>query len=189
MNVKCQITGCWVSLYSFLIARAVERYCLLTFMSEWTQRQHQLFIYVLLRENLMHPVYLVLKHRCLQWSVHVWVSRLFHQSKYVSVQVRMRMQEVVGAGHGVLEVILQLSCWGSLNVLVQNLLQFLIMSFPPCFQRYFWELFGGFNMINPSDRTAHVCHFVQVSMKHSGSLFLYAGDNGGAFAKNSYGNL
>lgn len=46
-------------------------------------------------------------------------------------EVRIRMQEVVGAGHGVLEV----------------------------------------------------------TQKHSGSLFLYSGDNGGAFAKNSYGNL
>lgn len=33
------------------------------------------------------------------------------------------------------------------------------------------------------------CYSVQVSMMHSGSLFLYAGDNGGAFAKNSHGNL
>ncbi|KAJ7543365.1 hypothetical protein O6H91_09G034600 [Diphasiastrum complanatum] len=30
---------------------------------------------------------------------------------------------------------------------------------------------------------------LEVSLKHSGSLFMYAGDNGGAFAKNSYGNL
>lgn len=44
-------------------------------------------------------------------------------------------------------------------------------------------------MISLSCVTAHVFYFVQVTMKHSGSLFLYAGDNGGAFAKNSYGNL
>uniref|UniRef100_A0A7I4CXU8 tRNA ligase phosphodiesterase domain-containing protein n=1 Tax=Physcomitrium patens TaxID=3218 RepID=A0A7I4CXU8_PHYPA len=30
---------------------------------------------------------------------------------------------------------------------------------------------------------------LEVTMKHSGSLFLYSGDNGGAFAKNSFGNL
>ena len=34
-----------------------------------------------------------------------------------------------------------------------------------------------------------IFYTTQVSMKHSGSLFLYSGDNGGAFAKNSYGNL
>jgi hypothetical protein len=31
--------------------------------------------------------------------------------------------------------------------------------------------------------------FLKVTLKHSGSLFLYSGDNGGAYAKNSYGNL
>lgn len=30
---------------------------------------------------------------------------------------------------------------------------------------------------------------LEVTLKHSGSLFMYAGDNGGAFAKNSFGNL
>lgn len=30
---------------------------------------------------------------------------------------------------------------------------------------------------------------LEVSLKHSGSLFMYSGDNGGAFAKNSFGNL
>ncbi|KAI5065871.1 hypothetical protein GOP47_0018495 [Adiantum capillus-veneris] len=30
---------------------------------------------------------------------------------------------------------------------------------------------------------------LEVSLKHSGSLFMYSGDHGGAFAKNSYGNL
>lgn len=30
---------------------------------------------------------------------------------------------------------------------------------------------------------------VEVTLKHSGSLFMYAGNHGGAFAKNSYGNL
>ncbi|CAK9216079.1 unnamed protein product [Sphagnum troendelagicum] len=30
---------------------------------------------------------------------------------------------------------------------------------------------------------------LEVTLKHSGSLFLYSGDNGGAYAKNSYGNL
>jgi len=30
---------------------------------------------------------------------------------------------------------------------------------------------------------------VQVSLKHSGSLFMYAGHEGGAYAKNSFGNM
>ncbi|MCO5571846.1 hypothetical protein L7F22_025594 [Adiantum nelumboides] len=30
---------------------------------------------------------------------------------------------------------------------------------------------------------------LEVSLKHSGSLFMYTGDHGGAFSKNSYGNL
>eukprot|EP00249_Psilotum_nudum_P024453 c29187_g1_i1 orf=271-3738(-) len=30
---------------------------------------------------------------------------------------------------------------------------------------------------------------LEVSLKHSGSLFMYSGDHGGAFAKNSFGNL
>lgn len=30
---------------------------------------------------------------------------------------------------------------------------------------------------------------LEVSLKHSGSLFMYSGDHGGAYAKNSYGNL
>ncbi|KAL8143600.1 hypothetical protein V2J09_016632 [Rumex salicifolius] len=34
----------------------------------------------------------------------------------------------------------------------------------------------------------HLCT-MQVSLKHSGSLFMYAGHNGGAYAKNSYGNI
>lgn len=29
----------------------------------------------------------------------------------------------------------------------------------------------------------------QVSLKHSGSLFMYAGNEGGAYAKNSFGNM
>ena len=31
--------------------------------------------------------------------------------------------------------------------------------------------------------------FLQVTLKHSGSLFMYAGHHGGAYAKNSYGNV
>lgn len=31
--------------------------------------------------------------------------------------------------------------------------------------------------------------YLQVSLKHSGSLFMYAGHVGGAYAKNSYGNM
>lgn len=31
--------------------------------------------------------------------------------------------------------------------------------------------------------------FFQVSLKHSGSLFMYAGHAGGAYAKNSFGNM
>lgn len=34
-----------------------------------------------------------------------------------------------------------------------------------------------------------VMHFPQVSLKHSGSLFMYAGHEGGAYAKNSFGNM
>ena len=30
---------------------------------------------------------------------------------------------------------------------------------------------------------------MQVSLKHSGSLFMYAGNEGGAYAKNSFGNM
>ena len=30
---------------------------------------------------------------------------------------------------------------------------------------------------------------MQVSLKHSGSLFMYAGHEGGAYAKNSFGNM
>ena len=30
---------------------------------------------------------------------------------------------------------------------------------------------------------------LQVSLKHSGSLFMYAGNEGGAYAKNSFGNM
>jgi len=30
---------------------------------------------------------------------------------------------------------------------------------------------------------------LQVSLKHSGSLFMYAGHKGGAYAKNSFGNM
>lgn len=30
---------------------------------------------------------------------------------------------------------------------------------------------------------------LQVSVKHSGSLFMYAGCEGGAYAKNSFGNM
>lgn len=30
---------------------------------------------------------------------------------------------------------------------------------------------------------------LQVSLKHSGSLFMYAGHEGGAYAKNSFGNM
>ena len=30
---------------------------------------------------------------------------------------------------------------------------------------------------------------IQVSLKHSGSLFMYAGNEGGAYAKNSFGNM
>ncbi|CAH8386639.1 unnamed protein product [Eruca vesicaria subsp. sativa] len=30
---------------------------------------------------------------------------------------------------------------------------------------------------------------LKVSLKHSGSLFMYAGHTGGAYAKNSYGNI
>lgn len=29
----------------------------------------------------------------------------------------------------------------------------------------------------------------QVTLKHSGSLFMYAGHHGGAYAKNSFGNV
>jgi hypothetical protein len=31
--------------------------------------------------------------------------------------------------------------------------------------------------------------FLQVTLKHSGSLFMYAGHHGGAYAKNSFGNV
>lgn len=31
--------------------------------------------------------------------------------------------------------------------------------------------------------------FFQVTLKHSGSLFMYAGHEGGAYAKNSFGNM
>jgi hypothetical protein len=32
-------------------------------------------------------------------------------------------------------------------------------------------------------------HSPQVTLKHSGSLFMYAGHHGGAYAKNSFGNV
>lgn len=34
-----------------------------------------------------------------------------------------------------------------------------------------------------------VSFLFQVSLKHSGSLFMYAGHEGGAYAKNSFGNM
>ena len=88
------------------------------------------------------------------------------------------MQEVVGAGHGVLEVVHKYPAKG-----------FPVQNPFPLFIIYILQAFWTVIYDQHLYLSTHVCHVAQVTQKHSGSLFLYSGDNGGAFAKNSYGNL
>jgi hypothetical protein len=96
------------------------------------------------------------------------------------------MQEVVGAGHGVLEVVHKYPAKG---FPVQNPSQCSHRSFSPLFIIYILQAFWTVIYDQHFYLSTHVRHVAQVTQKHSGSLFLYSGDNGGAFAKNSYGNL